>query len=179
LNGRSTEAAAISTHSHANCANTKKFSSNELSFRYSGCWTSRVYSEGGTSSTLVDVLSNEQTHTPCRTVRTSEGSETICGWPLRHLQRSGVLIEWMLGGQPGWKLSDVKGSTLSVGGRPAREEILHQACGSLGGDERVYVFVSRPELDNYVEMFGCLRSPDDSVELQRIRDMLTSVRSLT
>jgi hypothetical protein len=84
----------------------------------------------------------------------------------------------MLGGQPGWKLSDVKGSTFSVGGRPAREEILHQACGSLGGSEQVYVFVSRPELYNYVEMFGCLRSPNDAVELERIRAMLASVSSL-
>jgi hypothetical protein len=84
----------------------------------------------------------------------------------------------MLSGQPGWKLSDQKGSALSVGGRPAREEILHHACGSIGGNERIYVIVSRPEVDNYVEMFACLRSPHDAVEIQRIRAMLASVTAL-
>jgi hypothetical protein len=129
-------------------------------------------------STLVDVLSDEETHKPCRTVTKSIGSETTCGWPLRDLKRSGVLIEWSFGGEPGWKLSDQKGSTLSVDGRPAREEIQHQACGTIGGDERVYVIISRPELDSFFLMTACLRSPGDAVELQRIRAMLSTVHAL-
>jgi hypothetical protein len=178
LSGKSTDA-PTSRNSQARCATTKSFTSDEVSFRYSSCWTSRVYTDESTSSTLVDVLSYEDTHSPCQTVTNSKGSKTACGWPLRHLKRSRVLIEWTLGGEPGWKLSDQKGSTLFVGGRPAREEILHQARGSIGGDERVYVLVSRPELDNYLLMFACLRSPGDAVELQRIRAMLASVSALT
>jgi hypothetical protein len=177
LSARSIEA-PTSRNSQAKCAPTKTFTSEEVSFRYSGCWSSRVYAEESTFSTLVDVLSNEVTHHPCRTVTNSRGSQTSCGWPIRHLQRSGVLIEWTLGGQPGWKLGDQKGSKLTVGGRPGREEILQQACGSIGGDERVYVIISRPELDNYLLMTACLRSPDDAVGLQRIRAMLTTVHAL-
>jgi hypothetical protein len=161
--------------SQASCARTKTFTSAEFSFRYSSCWASRVYPDRSSFTDLVDVLSNQVTQSPCRTAKSS----TYCGWPLRHLQRSGVLIEWVLGGQLGWKLSDEKGSTLSVGGRPAREDIVHQSCGSIGGDEHVSVYVSRPELDNYLLMTACLRSPDDAVELQRIRAMLASVSALT
>ena len=170
--------APISRQSQPKCA-IKVFTSDIISFRYSSCWTSRSYPDGGTFLTLVDVLSNEVTHSPCRTVTNPRGSETSCGWPLRHLQRSGVLIEWWFGGVPGWKLSEEKGSTLSVGGRPAHEEILHQACGSIGGNEQVAVFVSRPIVDNFLLMTACLRSPDDAFELHRIRAMLVSVSSVT
>jgi hypothetical protein len=165
-----------STQSRVKCATTKTFTSDALSFRYSSCWTSHLYDDKTTYTDLLDVLSNVVTHSPCRvTVKTN----LTCGWPLRRLPRSGVLIEWEFGGQPGWELNVEKGASLLVDGLPAREEVQDQACGSIGGNEKVTVFISRPELFDYLLMTACLRSPDNAIELQRISMMLGSVTVAT
>jgi hypothetical protein len=169
-------AAASSTpQSRASCRKTKSFTSESVSFRYSSCWTSRAYDDRFTNTELVDVLSNQVTHNPCHLVN---NSYQTCGWPLRHLQPAGLLIKWIIGGQVGWSLNKEKGSELSVGGSPARELIAHEACGSIGGDEKVTVYVSIPEADNYLLMTACLRSPGDEVEVKRINSMLESVGAL-
>jgi hypothetical protein len=162
--------------SRVKCATTKTFTSDQLSFRYSGCWTSRIYDDRTTFTDLVDVLSNEKTHSPCRVTATSN---LTCGWPLRHLQRSGVLIEWTFGGQPGWELGNEKGTSLIVDGQPAREDVRHQGCGTAGGDEKITVYVSRSELSNYLLMTACLQSPKNAIELQRLTAMLDSVNVQT
>jgi hypothetical protein len=170
--GRSTER---SQDSQGKCSGTKTFISSTVSFRYSSCWVSRVFPDRTTYTDLVDVLSNQNTHSPCRLVN---NSYSTCGWPLQHLRRAGVLIEWTVGGHVGWTLDRERGAALSVGGSPAREQVVHEACGSIGGDEKVTVYVSVPELDDYLLMTACLRSPEEAVELRRIRAMLSSVSPL-
>jgi hypothetical protein len=158
------------------CAATGFYSGNNISFKYSPCWMPSTYTEESSFSWLVVVLSDQSTHSPCRTVTNSTGSTTSCGWPIGKLQRSHAVVEWFGMGRPDWKLSDQRGRPLNVGGRPAREEILHHGCPQIGGDEMVSVEIARPVANNFFQVTACLRSPNIAVQLGRLNAMLQSVK---
>jgi hypothetical protein len=158
------------------CGTTGRFSGGGVVFRYSSCWSSSMYSEESSFSWLIVDLSDQPTHNPCRTTKTATRTTVSCGWPIRRIEKSHVLIQWFGMGTPGWHLENEPGTSLTVGGRPAREEIRHQSCGSIGGNEVVTIFISRRANDNYYLISACLRAPEMALQLQRINQMLRSVR---
>jgi hypothetical protein len=110
-------------------------------------------------------------HDPCTTI----GSSTACGWPLTELAADGVLVRWSSNGSPGWHLQQAPGTSLSVGGLPAREQVSQPGdCGSIGADETIVVKAARTVPYNYYGMTACLRGPDLTQAALQVQQMLTS-----
>lgn len=162
----------------ASCKATRTFRGSAFSFNYSPCWTASTFREVSSFAWLDVVLSDQTTHNPCRTSTDSTGVQTACTWPIGHLKRSHVLVEWFEVGHPGWHLTDEPGVPITVAGRAARERIVHHGCPQIGGDEMVSIEISKLVPDNFFQVTACLRSPDDTIQLQRLSTMLKSVKWL-
>ena len=72
---------------------------------------------------------------------------TICRLPLTSLAPHGILVRWSSNGSPRWNLDQQPGTPLTVGGRPAREQIRGRSklsstiCGSIGADGLVAIHI--------------------------------------
>jgi hypothetical protein len=157
-------------------------------FEYPSCWTAASYEEMTTFSTSLVDLSNQAMHAPCTTT-TSEpvrpvpmGPEkiTICRLPLTSLAPHGILVRWSSNGSPRWNLDQQPGTPLTVGGRPAREQIRGRSkltstiCGSIGADESISVEVAETVAYDYYDMTACLGGPDTGAAAAQVRAMLAS-----
>jgi hypothetical protein len=147
------------------------YDGNGVRFDYPSCWTPVHNVEVSTmSSSLVD-LSNEAMQDPC----TTTASSTACGWPLTKLAAEGVLVRWSSNGFPGWSLQQAPGTSLTVGGLPAREQVSQPGnCGSIGADETIAVEVARTVPSNYYAMTACLRGPDQTQAASQVQQILAS-----
>jgi hypothetical protein len=159
------------------------YDSEGVRFEYPSCWTATSYGEESTFSTSLVDLSNQTMHDPCTTTTSAPGGPfqiTTCRLPIASLAPHGILVRWSNNGSPRWNLNQQSGTPLTVGGRPAREQIRGRSmlsstiCGSIGADESISVEVAETEADNYYGMTACLRGPDAAVAISQIRAMLAS-----
>jgi hypothetical protein len=146
-------------------------------FKHPSCWTATSFAEVSSfSDSLVD-LSNQPMHDPCtRTTSPSGGGlETECGWPLTSLDPGGILVRWSSDGSPTWRIENQPGTSLTVAGRPAREQITEPGdCGSIGADETISVEVERTVQDNFYEMMACFQGPDLKETASQVQEMIDS-----
>jgi hypothetical protein len=156
-----------------------------ISFEYPACWRAVQYSEVSSFSSAMVFLSNQATHPPCVTTTypAAAGSggaprpvmSMTCGWPVTRLAPGGVLVKWSNFGFPDWSLSEVSGSSLTVGGLAAREQTsLPGDCRMLGADETITVDVAGGVASNDYEMTACLRGPDLQHEVAEVQRMLST-----
>lgn len=150
-------------------------------FEYPSCWRAAVYDEVTSFSRSIVDLSNETMHAPCTSRTSASGTTTVCRSPLTSLAPDGVLVRWSSDGFPRWTLDTQPGSSLTVGGRPAREQISGSGtlsatmCGPIGADEMISVVVARPSAaDNFYSMIACLRGPDTTEAASEVQAMLAS-----
>jgi hypothetical protein len=147
------------------------YDGNGLRFDYPTCWTPIHNEEVSTFSTSLVDLSNEEMQDPC----TTTASSSTCGWPLTKLAADGVLVRWSSNGSPGWSLQQAPGTSLTVGGLAAREQVSQPGdCGSIGGVETIAVEAARTAPDDYFAMTACLRGPDQTQAASQVQQMLTS-----
>jgi len=169
-----TTASTASTNPASTCDSPSTwaiYDGNGLRFDYPTCWTPVHNDEVSTFSTSLVDLSNEPMQDPC----TTTASSSECGWPLTNLVTDGVLVRWSSNGTLGWSLQQDPGTSLTVGGLAAREEVSQPGdCGSIGADETIAVEAARTAPDNYYAMTACLRGPDLTQTASQVQQMLTS-----
>jgi hypothetical protein len=150
---------------------------NGLRFDRPPCWTATSFAERTAfSNSLVD-LSNQPLRDPCtQTTSPSEGGPaTDCTWPVTNLLPGGVWVHWSSNGSPTWKLENQPGTSLTVAGLPAREQITKPGtCGPIGADETITVEVGEPIQDNFYEMMACLRGPELNNTARQVQAMVDS-----
>jgi hypothetical protein len=157
-------------------ASLATFRNAYLEFRYPQAWRTLQFPDSGELHFHPMVyLSTQSGHDPCR----QSGLTVTCGWPVDRLQPSGVVVQWENKGFPGWSLATQSGTSLRVGGRPARETTRRPGdCGSIGADETVSVQIARPVADNWTDFVACLRGPNLAAHEQEVAAVLASTRFL-
>jgi hypothetical protein len=154
----------------------------QIRFGYPAEWGALTSSDGGLIVRSMIWLSTEPFHDPCTS--TTEGGRTtvVCGLPVSSLRPNGVLVQWALGGLPGWTLDNVPGVAATIGGRPARIEVLggtngalFEGCHALGGDEAVVARIARRRGGMYA-VSACLRGPDLATSRLEVANVLASAR---
>jgi hypothetical protein len=82
-------------------------------------------------------------------------------------------------GEPGLPGLDargsVKGTTTTIGGRPAKRNVQRPGeCSAIGADETVAVAIQGPGAANWTQFTGCLRGPDLATGEHEIDSLLAS-----
>jgi hypothetical protein len=164
------------------------YDSEGVRFDYPSCWKAATDDEETSFSTSLVDLSNQTMHAPCTTTTSPPGrarpgiagKTTVCRLPLSRLAPHGILVRWSANGFPLWNLDQQPGTPLTVGGRPAREQISGRAtlastiCASIGADEAISVVVAETYRYDFYSMTACLRGPDTAVGASQVRAMLAS-----
>jgi hypothetical protein len=165
-----TPGAAVSSSSPAALAS---FRNDYLSFRYPPDWKPlgvRIAQPTLHFNPMV-YLGTQKGHDPCRL----KAGTTVCGWPVDRLHPNGVLVVWENQGYPGWTLASVKGTTTTIGGRPAKRNVQRPGeCSAIGADETVAVAIQGPGAANWTQFTGCLRGPDLATGEHEIDSLLAS-----
>jgi len=153
-----------------------KYANNFLSFSRPTAWKAYPFRWAGELHFQPMLyVSTQPVLDPCRT----KGNTTTCTWPVRRLQRDGVLITWENRGFPGWSLESQPGSSLRVGGRSARRLATRPGpCAAIGGNLTVEVAIARPLAHNWTEATACLRGPDLTLNERRVDALLASTKFL-
>jgi hypothetical protein len=151
------------------------YNGEDVRFRYPPCWRPvRSHDTSSFTSSLVD-LSTQPIADPCKSTVVGASKTTKCGFPITHLQPEGVLVRWTSNTFPGWTLAKVHGRALSIGGRPAREQVSRPGlCHSIGAAETITVNISRRAAGSYYQMMACLATPSLSEAAGRVQSMLTT-----
>lgn len=159
--------ATASPRSHESSAS---FHNGFVTFRYPASWSATVWKGRILHfNPMVYVSTETSQHDPCRTT----GLETVCGWPVSRLARSGVIVRWENRGFPGVDLAKFPGTTTSVGGRAARIAVQRPGiCRSVGADETISVAISRPLESNWTQVDACLRGPNLSALEKQVHALL-------
>jgi hypothetical protein len=152
------------------------FRNDFVAFSYPGAWKTLQFQITGTLHfDPMLYLSTQPGHNPCR----QSGSATTCGWPVDRLRPNSVLVAWENKGWPGWTLTSQPGTSLRVGGRPARQQVVRPgACGAIGADETVTVEVARPVSSSWTAVTACLRGPNLAAQEKEVARVLASTRFL-
>ena len=150
-----------------------KYTSSFLSFTHPAAWKASSPRTQALHFNPLVYLSTQPVHAPC----TTTGSETACGFPLKHLEPGGVLVSWLYnGGPPALTLGP--GKRIQVGGRPAT--IVSAAggiCGQVGADRTIDVRIEmRPLPSALLELTACLRGPGLAQQEARVNALLASTK---
>jgi hypothetical protein len=152
------------------------YDSEGVRFVHPSCWATAHFPEPpeAFSTPLVD-LSNQAMHGPCTTIPSTPGG-SVCGRPVTSLAPGGILVLWTSDGHPGWSLDTEPGSSLTVGGRPAREVVTGpgEVCRPVGADRSITVVVSSTPSDDFYTMTACLKGPGLSRLVSEVRAMVAS-----
>jgi len=170
---------AITGHRAAyvrSCLETKVLKTGGTNFRFPSCWTQSNYTEETTMTTVVAFLSNQPTHQPCTTTRSGKSTTVRCGFPIKTLQRGGVLVMFIAGGMPGWTIANETGQHLFVDHHAARETEIRKPYRSLHATEEFMIFIDRGIPDNYYEFDVFFRNPGIPEDQRLLRKMLSSMR---
>ena len=153
-----------------------KYANSFLVFRHPAAWKAYPFRWSGELHFQPMVyLSTQPVHDPC----TTNGNATMCSWPVRRLQPDGVLIAWENRGFPGWELRTQPGTSMRIGGRPAkRVTTAGGACRAIGGDRTTEVVIASPQKDNWTEVTACVRGPHLAANEHRLNALLASTRFL-
>ena len=158
------------------CLGTKVLGTGGTSFRYPSCWTLSNYTEESTMTTAVAFLSNQPMHQPCKTTRSGISTTVSCGFPVKTLERGGVLVTFIAGGMPGWTIADDTGRHLVVDHHAARETVIRTPNRSLDATTEYWIFIDRGVPDNYYQFDVYFRNPGVSEDQRLLRKMLNSMR---
>lgn len=158
------------------CLETKVLRTGGTSFRYPSCWALSNYTEESTMTTVVAFLSNQPMHQPCKTTRSGISTTVSCGFPVKTLERGGVLVTFVAGGMPGWTIADDTGRHLVVDHHAARETVIRKPNRSLDATAEYWIFIDRGVPDNYYQFDVYLRNPGVSEDQRLLRKMLNSMR---
>jgi hypothetical protein len=96
-------------------ASVARFQNRTLTFWYPSSWT--VYRRQVVLSNFSNLLvrfSTTNLGDPCKS------SLQRCQHPLNSLGKNQLLVDWLSGGIPGWKLARAPGRHITVGGQPAK-----------------------------------------------------------
>ena len=158
------------------CRGTKVLTTGGTSFRYPSCWTLSNYTEESTMATVIAFLSNQPMHQPCKTTRSGISTTVSCGFPVKSLERGGVLVTFIAGGMPGWTIADDTGRQLVVDHHAARETVIRKPNRSLDATAQYSIFIDRGVPSNYYEFDVYFRNPGVSEDQRLLRMMLNSMR---
>lgn len=148
------------------------FRDSFLVFRYPAVWKPAVVKITGTLHfSPMLYLSSQPVHPPCH----SQRSATVCGWPLERLRPGGALIVWENRGFPGWSLRTTQGTSVRIGGRPAKQTVMQPGeCAAIGADETIAIEIERPIPDNWTAFTACLRGPGLAATEREVDAVLAS-----
>jgi hypothetical protein len=158
------------------CLETKVLKTGGTSLRYPSCWSLSNYTEGGTMTTVVAFLSNQQMHQPCTTKHSGIGTTVRCGFPVKTLKHGGVLVTFIEGGMPGWTIADETGQHLVVDHHAARETVIRKGNRSLDATVEYWIIIDRGVPDNYYEFDVFFRNPGVPKDQRLLQKMLNSMR---
>lgn len=127
-------------------------------------------------TTFVAFLSNQPMHQPCTTTRSSISTTVSCGFPVKSLERNGVLVTFIAGGMPGWTIADDTGRHLVVDHHAAREIVIRKPNRSLDATAQYSIFIDRGVPSNYYLFNVYFRNPGVSEDQRLLRKMLNSMR---
>ncbi len=152
----------------------------QIRFGYPGSWGALTSSDGGLIVRSMIWLSTEPFREPCTSTTEGNRSTSVCGLPVSSLHPNGVLLRWMLGGPPGWKLEGAPGNPATIGGWAARIAVLtsgpfFDGCRELGADELILAFAARPR-GGFYALWACLRGPDLATSEVEVANVLASAR---
>jgi hypothetical protein len=153
-----------------------RFDDGELSFEYPFEWERATWPVGSSFELLVTYLSTEPLRDPCRRTAAS----VMCGEPLRHLRRGGVLVEWSRVGFPDMdrhRLRAMPGSWTTVAGRRAKLTVDRlPVCRGIGADRSLFALIPLSIRGNYYALRACLRRPGLVRSEREVRRLLASTR---
>lgn len=148
-----------------------QYTSASLQFSYPSSWHSRSYVVRSSFAVFLVFLSDQTMHKPCRTLG---DSETICGEPIRKLGANGILVDWLSGGEPGFRLSTAPGRRQVIGGLPSKVDTAFPGdCANIGADETINAVASRGH-DNYYGLIACIRGPNLRYSSAQVMALLRS-----
>jgi hypothetical protein len=149
-----------------------RYTSAGLKFSYPSSWHERPFRVSSSFADFLMFLSNQTMHNPCRTLGTHSG--TICRSPILKLDANGVLVQWVLGGMPGFRLAKQPGQHQVIGGLPSRVDTTFPgACSNIGADETIEVVASRGR-DNFYGLTACIRGPNLRYSTAQVMALLRS-----
>jgi hypothetical protein len=153
-----------------------KYANGFLVFRHPAAWKAYPFRWSGELHFRPMVyLSTQPVHDPC----TTTGNTTMCNWSVKHLHPDGVLIAWENRGFPGWELRTQPGTSMRIGGRPAkRVTTAGGECRAIGGDRTTEIAIASPQQDNWTEVTACVRGPHLVANEHRLDALLASTRFL-
>jgi hypothetical protein len=153
------------------------FQNTFVHFRYPAAWKPSEFTvTGALHFNPMVYLSTQPTSNPCR----KTGGDTVCTWPVARLRRDSVLVLWENRGYPGWSLASAPGTSLRIGGRPARRLVSRPGvCSSIGADETVQVAIGRPIGSNWTAFTACIRGPHTAAVEREVDAVLASTRFKT
>lgn len=158
------------------CLRTKVLTTAGTSFRYPSCWTLSNYTEESTMTTVVAFLSNQPMRQPCTTTRSGISTTVSCGFPVKSLERGGVLVTFIAGGMPGWTIAGDTGRHLVVDHHAAREIVIRKPNRSLDATAQYSIFIDRGVPDNYYQFDVYFRNPGVLEDQRLLRTMLNSMK---
>jgi hypothetical protein len=163
-------AAAWATASTRTTSASTAFGNGFVTFRYPTSWSATVWKEHVLHFDPMVYLSTERAqHDPC----TSNGFDTVCGWPVARLSPNGLIVKWENRGYPGTNVGTFPGRTTLVGGRAARVSVTKPGtCRRLGADETISVSIARPLQGNWTQVDACLRGPNLSTLERQVHALL-------
>jgi hypothetical protein len=151
-----------------------KYNGSGLSFSYPAAWT--AYKPALPTVALhfnpLVYLSTQPVHAPCST----KGDTTTCGFPVDHLQPSGVLVTWETNGLLAMGLGP--GTQIQVDGHPgARQEKTGGECRTIGADRTIDVTIATHPLPSALTyLTACLRGPGLAQAEESVYKLLASTK---
>lgn len=177
---RQTTTATVVVERNARCrimapVPLRTFSGGGMRFRYPASWRVYRWNEFSTMSSLIVDLSNQPERPPCTTHRGTHNATIRCRQPLDRLTPNSVLAEWSSNAQPGFQLAATPGTPTRIGGRSARLQMTNDNC-QIGAVRSLTAVIAVPGGNSYIEFRACLSGPDPSLQEQRARTLLATVR---
>jgi hypothetical protein len=149
------------------------YSNSLLSFDHPAAWKTYPFRWAGELHFRPMVyLSTQPLRDPCST----KGGTTSCGFPVKQLERGGVLVTWNVSSPPAMALG--RGSRIRVDGRTARRmDTAGGMCRSIGADRTIDILIAtRPLPSTPTEFTACLRGPGLAQERESVEALLASTK---
>jgi hypothetical protein len=150
-----------------------EYSGKYLSFTHPAAWTATAPTGPGLGFHFQPIvyLSTQQVGSPC----SLQGNTTTCGWPIKDLQRGGVLGVWQFPYTGPIEFMP-QGKRITVGGYPAWvSEKPGRDCRGLGADRTIDAMIKRSP-GNFIAFTACLRGPGLAQDVKSVNALLASVK---
>jgi hypothetical protein len=129
----------------------------QVTFGYPASWGTFPHDNGGFLVRSLIWVGTEPFREPCASTTDAVSTTVTCGPPASALRPNGLAAVWSIGGTRGLDL--LPGEATTIGGLPAKVNVLRPGCASLGADEEITARVEGRERGSY-SFRACLRGPD-------------------